>query len=47
MSTDTKKFHDVWLMNEAEAKDLLKKVLEIDRLIHEQQLGLTWTSPDV
>jgi dynein regulatory complex protein 1 len=47
MATDAKKFHDVWLMNEAEAKDLIKKVLEEDRIINEHQLGLPWESPDV
>ena len=47
MATDAKKFHDVWVMNEEEAKDLVEKVLDEDRVIHEQQLGLPWKSPDV
>lgn len=47
MATDNKKFHDVWVMNEEEAKDLVKKVLEEDRIIHEQQLGLVWDVPDL
>ncbi|XP_064652139.1 dynein regulatory complex protein 1-like [Lineus longissimus] len=47
MATDARKFHDVWLMNEAEAKDLVMKVLEEDRIINEHQLGLPWGSPDV
>ncbi|XP_048386272.1 dynein regulatory complex protein 1 isoform X5 [Stegostoma tigrinum] len=44
---DAKKFEGVWLMNEKEAKDLVRKALDVDRIIHEQQLGLSWTSPDL
>ena len=47
MATDAKKFHDVWVMNEEEAKGLVMKVLEEDRIIHEQQLGLPWDTPDM
>lgn len=34
-------------MNEAEAKHLVHKVLETDRLIHEQVLGVEWTCPSL
>ncbi|XP_038656048.1 dynein regulatory complex protein 1 [Scyliorhinus canicula] len=44
---DAKKFEGIWLMNEKEAKDLVSKALDADRIIHEQQLGLSWTSPDL
>ncbi|XP_026883481.2 dynein regulatory complex protein 1 isoform X2 [Electrophorus electricus] len=44
-AVDAKRLEDVWLMNEAEAKALVRQALEIDRLIHEQQLGLAWTPP--
>ncbi|XP_072418920.1 dynein regulatory complex protein 1 isoform X1 [Chiloscyllium punctatum] len=44
---DAKKFEGVWLMNEKEAKELVRKALDVDRIIHEQQLGLSWTSPDL
>ncbi|GCB65660.1 hypothetical protein scyTo_0000449 [Scyliorhinus torazame] len=44
---DAKKFEGIWLMNEKEAKDLVSKALDADRIIHEQQLGLNWTSPDL
>ncbi|XP_041480770.1 dynein regulatory complex protein 1-like [Lytechinus variegatus] len=44
-STDTKKFHDIWLMNEAEVKELSAKLMEQDRIISEQQLGLPWQPP--
>jgi dynein regulatory complex protein 1 len=33
-------------MNEELAKEKLRKVLQADRIIHEQQLGLPWTPPD-
>uniref|UniRef100_A0A8C6JKL2 Dynein regulatory complex protein 1 n=1 Tax=Melopsittacus undulatus TaxID=13146 RepID=A0A8C6JKL2_MELUD len=42
---DAEKFMEVWLMNEAEAKGLMRKVLNADRIIHIQQLGLPWEEP--
>ncbi|KAM8952696.1 dynein regulatory complex protein 1 [Pelodytes ibericus] len=42
---DARKFHDIWLMNEEEMKDMVHRALEADRIIHEQQLGLPWTAP--
>lgn len=33
-------------MNEEEAKGLMWKALEADRVIHTQQLGLPWVEPD-
>jgi len=47
MATDARKFHDVWCMNEEEAKQLVEKVLEEDRIVSVQQLGLAWDSPDL
>ncbi|XP_075454864.1 dynein regulatory complex protein 1 isoform X1 [Ascaphus truei] len=44
---DAKKFQDIWLMNEEEMKELVRRALEVDRLIHEQQLGLPWKTPDI
>uniref|UniRef100_UPI003AAAFB60 dynein regulatory complex protein 1 n=1 Tax=Centroberyx gerrardi TaxID=166262 RepID=UPI003AAAFB60 len=44
-AVDAKKFEEVWLMNEAEGKQLAERVLDIDRLIHEQQLGVAWERP--
>lgn len=46
-AVDAKKFHDIWVMNEEEMKQLLQKALEVDRIIHEQQLGLPWKAPDL
>ncbi|XP_030054511.1 dynein regulatory complex protein 1 isoform X2 [Microcaecilia unicolor] len=43
---DKKKFEDIWLMNEEEMKELMRKALKTDKIIHEQQLGLPWVKPD-
>ncbi|NXN50257.1 DRC1 protein, partial [Rynchops niger] len=43
--SDAEKFTDVWLMNEEEAKGLMRKALDADRIIHAQQLGLPWEEP--
>ena len=47
MATDARKFHDVWCMNEEEAKQLVEKLLEEDRIINEHQLGLPWQTGDM
>merc|ERR1719440_1970985 len=36
---EEKKFREVWEMNEQEVRSLIDKVLQADRLLHEQQLG--------
>lgn len=46
-ATDNGKFRDIWCMNEKEMRELVNKVLGIDRIIHQQQLGLSWSSPEV
>ncbi|XP_053057100.1 dynein regulatory complex protein 1 isoform X3 [Acinonyx jubatus] len=43
---DDKRFREIWLMNEEEAKDLISKAFDVDRIIHTQHLGLPWTAPD-
>ncbi|NXG80966.1 DRC1 protein, partial [Baryphthengus martii] len=43
--SDADKFTEVWLMNEEEAKGLIRKALDADRVIHTQQLGLPWQEP--
>lgn len=45
-ATDRKKFVDIWKMNEEQIKHLVSDVLEEDRIIFEQQLGLDWQPPD-
>ncbi|NXP78999.1 DRC1 protein, partial [Ramphastos sulfuratus] len=42
---DAEKFRGVWLMNETEAKGLMRKALDADRIIHTQLLGLPWEEP--
>mmetsp|Transcript_8300 Transcript_8300/g.21013 ORF Transcript_8300/g.21013 Transcript_8300/m.21013 type:complete len:666 (-) Transcript_8300:22-2019(-) len=42
---DEQKIREVWEMNEAEVRGLMAKVLEADRLLHEQQLGHDWLPP--
>lgn len=39
---DEKKFKEVWKMNEFDANNLITQILECDRVIHEQQLGIGW-----
>ncbi|KAK2510854.1 hypothetical protein Q9233_017372 [Columba guinea] len=43
--SDSEKFTEVWLMNEEEAKGLMRKALDADFVIHTQQLGLHWEEP--
>ncbi|XP_033032205.1 dynein regulatory complex protein 1 isoform X2 [Trachypithecus francoisi] len=43
---DDKKFREIWLMNEEEAKDLIARAFDVDRIIHTHHLGLPWTAPD-
>lgn len=47
LSVDLKKFHDIWKMNEEQAKGISQKLMAADRIIHEQQLGLEWVCPDL
>ncbi|XP_035177934.1 dynein regulatory complex protein 1 [Oxyura jamaicensis] len=44
-ASDAEKFTEVWLMNEEEAKRLMRRALDADRVIHTQQLGLPWEEP--
>ncbi|XP_068928383.1 dynein regulatory complex protein 1 [Petaurus breviceps papuanus] len=41
-----KQFQEVWIINEDEAKVLMDRALDADRIIQEQQLGLPWNRPD-
>ncbi|XP_053523021.1 dynein regulatory complex protein 1 isoform X2 [Artibeus jamaicensis] len=43
---DDEKFREIWLMNEEEAKDLISRAFNIDKIIHTHHLGLPWTAPD-
>ncbi|XP_036865378.2 dynein regulatory complex protein 1 isoform X3 [Manis javanica] len=43
---DDKQFQEIWLMNEEEAKDLIGRAFDVDKIIYTQHLGLPWTVPD-
>ncbi|NP_659475.2 dynein regulatory complex protein 1 [Homo sapiens] len=43
---DDEKFWEIWLMNEEEAKDLIARAFDVDRIIHTHHLGLPWAAPD-
>ncbi|XP_016798475.1 dynein regulatory complex protein 1 isoform X3 [Pan troglodytes] len=43
---DDEKFREIWLMNEEEAKDLIARAFDVDRIIHTHHLGLPWAAPD-
>lgn len=42
-----KKYHSVWQMNKNECSDVLKSILEIDKMLVEQHLGLKWEGPSL
>ncbi|XP_054269675.1 dynein regulatory complex protein 1 isoform X2 [Macrosteles quadrilineatus] len=44
-SVNEAKYFQLWKFNHDSAKKLLNKVLSIDRLIYEQQLGIEWQPP--
>lgn len=41
-----RRYQQVWNLRQETANKLLSKIMTIDRLIHEQQLGLEWTAPE-
>ncbi|KAF7709286.1 dynein regulatory complex protein 1 [Silurus meridionalis] len=44
-AVNTKRYKEVWRMNEDEAKELACKAVDTDRVIYEQVLGLPWSPP--
>jgi dynein regulatory complex protein 1 len=44
-SADRKKYSEVWAMNQSIVQETAQKVLDADRIIHEQQLGWEWCAP--
>ncbi|XP_026998042.2 dynein regulatory complex protein 1-like isoform X2 [Tachysurus fulvidraco] len=44
-AVNAKRYKDIWLMNEDEAKELVCKAVDLERVIQEQVLGLTWSPP--
>ncbi|KAI1229554.1 Dynein regulatory complex protein 1 [Lamprotornis superbus] len=43
--SNAEKFRQVWMVNEEEAKALIREALDADRIIHVQQLGMPWEEP--
>lgn len=43
---DTRKYQEVWDMNEVEIIALVRQLLQADKVVHEQQLGLAWAPPE-
>ncbi|XP_015599307.1 dynein regulatory complex protein 1 isoform X2 [Cephus cinctus] len=41
-----KQYLQIWDMNAKKAEGLVEKILTVDRIIHEQALGLEWEPPD-
>ena len=41
------KFHELWIMNEERCREMAQKLLDADRIIFEQQLGLVWSPGDL
>lgn len=46
-TVDTKRFHDIWVMNEGRVRKLAGEVENVDELINRQQLGLEWEASPV
>ena len=44
---DTKRFYDIWMMNEERVCSLAKEVANADETIYYQQLGLEWEAPAI
>lgn len=43
--SDNTRFNEIWAMNESEVRQLIAKVIQADKVIHVQQLGIPWTPP--
>lgn len=46
VQADEVRIKKVWDMNETEAKELVKKIMHCDQVIHEQQLNVNWKAPN-
>ena len=44
--TDAEQYSKIWRMNADRVKGVVKELLEADKVINEQQLGLPWKAPD-
>jgi hypothetical protein len=43
--SDENRFNEIWTMNEHEVRALINKIIQADRVIHMQQLGISWNPP--
>lgn len=43
--SDENRFNEIWTMNEHEVRALINKIIQADRVIHMQQLGIAWEPP--
>jgi dynein regulatory complex protein 1 len=41
------KFHELWIMNEERCREMTQKLLDADRIVFEQQLGIGWKPSDL
>jgi dynein regulatory complex protein 1 len=44
-AADVRRYKEVWEMNEQQVAGLVRKVLQADRVLHAQQLGMAWHAP--
>lgn len=40
--SDENRFNEIWTMNEHEVRALINKIIQADRVVHVQQLGIAW-----
>lgn len=43
--SDNNRLKEIWEMNEKEAKEIVEKIMNADKVIHTQQLDITWKPP--
>jgi len=43
--SDNNRISEVWQMNEQEAKAIVEKIIQADKVIHSQQLNIEWKPP--
>ena len=43
--SDKERYNEILRMNQGEVKNLCQKIMDCDKRIHEQQLGIAWQAP--
>jgi len=43
--SDNNRISEVWQMNEQEAKAIVEKIIQADKVVHSQQLNIEWKAP--